>query len=187
MATFKIFRETVLPGTLEPYAIYLIAPASKPNHVELYVTNAAGTAARRIITEADIQAMINTAVASAGSITVVADIAARDAMSPTTSAYVFVRNATGDATVSSGGATYLYDVANTVWVKISEAESLDMAVTWASLQGKPASSPAQIDAAVAASHSHTNKTQLDQIGEDVSGALTYKGARPIIDWSSVGW
>ena len=35
MAIFKIFRETALPGTLQPYSIYIVAPAAKPNYVEI--------------------------------------------------------------------------------------------------------------------------------------------------------
>lgn len=187
MATFKIFRETVLPGTLQGYAIYLIAPAAKPNHVEMYVTNADGSAARRIINEADVQAMITASISAAGSMTIVADIAARNALAPTSTVYVFVRNATGDATVASGGATYLYDPANTSWLKVSEAESLDVVTSWSAITGKPTSSPAAIDSAVATAHTHANKTQLDLVGQDAQGQLTYNGQHPVTDWSSVGW
>ena len=64
MPTVKIHKTTALPGTLEGRAVYLVAPASKPNYVEMYVTNATGSAARRIINSDDIQAMIDAAVAS---------------------------------------------------------------------------------------------------------------------------
>jgi hypothetical protein len=42
MATVKIHKTTALPGTLEGHAVYLVAPASKPNYVEMYVTSADG-------------------------------------------------------------------------------------------------------------------------------------------------
>lgn len=188
MALFKIYRETALPAfPLQPYAIYLIAPAAKPNYVEMYVTNSNGSSARRIINEADIQTMINSAVANVSNIQVVADIAARNALAPTTTKYVYVKNATGDNTVKAGGATYLWDTGTSAWVKISEAESLDLSLTWASISGKPSSTPAQIDTAVSNSHTHANKTQLDKVGEDAQGNLTYGGVIPHTEWDSVGW
>ena len=74
MALLKIYRETALPAfPLQPYAIYLIAPTAKPNYVEMYVTNSDGSAARRIINEADIQSMINSAVSNISNIQVVSD------------------------------------------------------------------------------------------------------------------
>lgn len=187
MATFKIYRETALPGSLQPYAIYIVAPAAKPNYVELYVTNAAGTAARRILNDTDIQAMIDASMASANQIQVLANIAARNALTPTGSWYVYVKDATGDATVTSGGATYLWDTAASTWVKISEAESLDVSLTWAALSGKPSSPVADIDDAVTKRHTHANKTQLDKIGEDVNGDLTYGGNPVATQWNSTGW
>lgn len=59
MATFKIYREVSLPTTLEPYAIYFIAPPSKPNFVEIYVTDSTGTQAKRVIQDTDVQSMID--------------------------------------------------------------------------------------------------------------------------------
>lgn len=76
-----------------------------------------------------------------------------NALNPTRAIYVYVTNATGDSTVASGGATYLFNPTNSTWIKTSEAESMDVSVNWASITGKPTSSAAQIDAAVAASHS----------------------------------
>jgi len=187
MAIFKIYRETVLPGSLQPYAVYLVAPAAKPDYVEMYVTDATGTAARRILNDADVQAMINAASASANAIQVVADIAARDALAPTGSWQVFVRDATGDPTVSAGGAMYLWDTTNSAWVKTAESESLDIALTWSALQGKPSSSVADIDDTVAKRHTHANKTELDKISEDGNGDLMYGGQPVRTHWGSTGW
>lgn len=189
MATVKIFRETALPGTTVADAMYIIAPAGTPNYIELYVTNSSNQI-RRIINAADIAALISAAVAAATELTIVADIAARDALAPTAPRYVFVTNATADSTVASGGATYLFNPTGSVWIKVSEAESLDVNVTWASITGKPTSTPAQIDAAVGASHSHTNKTQLDQIGQNAGGELTYNGVQVKTEWNNgatPGW
>ena len=184
---FQIYRETALPTPLQPASIYIVAPTGVENYVEVYVTNSAGTQARRIINQADVQAMINAAMSAVQEIVVVADITARNALAPTSTRYVYVRNATDDTTVTSGGATYLWDVANTAWVKTSESESLDMVFNWDSLLGKPTSTPAAIDAAVGMAHAHTNKTQLDKIGEDAGGNMTYAGAAVATQWSSNEW
>lgn len=184
---FKIYRETALPTPLQPASIYVVAPTGVENYVEVYVTNSAGTQARRIINQTDVQSMINAAMSAVQEIVVVADIAARNALAPTSTRYVYVRNATADATVASGGATYLYDVANTEWVKTSESESLDVVLSWNALQGKPNSTPTAIDAAVGMAHTHGNKTQLDKIGEDAGGNLTYGGAAVATQWSSNEW
>ncbi len=186
MATFKIFRETTLPGTLQPYAMYVVAPASKPGYIELYVTDAAGTATRRLLTQEDIQALINSSLTAISQIKIVPDIAARNALAPTSTVYVYVQNATGDATVASGGATYLYNVAGSVWIKVSEAESMDVTLNWSALVGKPSSPVADIDDAVAKRHTHANKTELDKIGE-AGGELTYNGVQVKTEWGSTGW
>jgi hypothetical protein len=189
----RIFRETVLPSAqdLQPYSIYLIAPSGTEDYVEMYVTNStiAGQApyARRIINQADIEALVDTKIQAARELVIVDDIAARNALSPTFSQFVFVIDATGDNTVASGGATYLYNTDSTSWVKISEAESLDVVVSWDSITGGPESTPAEIDDAVAKAHTHANKTELDKIGEDDDENLTYNGKLPLTGWSSTTW
>lgn len=185
MPNFKIFRETALPGTPQNDSLYVVAPAGTPDYFELYVTNSSGTI-RRIPTSADVATQINTALASVNELVIVANIAARNALAPTIAKYVFVTDATGDATVATGGATYLYNPANTTWIKISEAEALDAVLNWANIVGKPTSSAAQIDAAVAALHTHSNKTELDQISE-VSGQLAYNGEIVKTQWESTSW
>ncbi|MDD5360409.1 MAG: hypothetical protein PHI79_03425 [Sulfurovaceae bacterium] len=186
MAIFKVYKETALPGTLTPHSIYFIAPASS-SYVEIYVTDSAGTAHRHIPTESDINQMIIDAISNSSSTQIVNDITARDALTPSSPITVFVIDATDDATVASGGATYIYNINTTSWVKISEAESLDLSLTWASITGKPTSSTTDIDDAVSKKHTHTNKTQLDLIGQDTDGNLTYNGSNPFAALSSTGW
>lgn len=71
----------------------------------------------------------------------VADIAARNAMTGLFAGLsVFVTDATGDTTVASGGAFYLYN--GTAWIKTAESESMDLVLQWANIQGKPDSMPA---------------------------------------------
>lgn len=188
MATFKVFKETALPGTLEPHSIYFIAPASDTSLLEIYVTNAAGsTPVRHVLNKAEVQAMIDASIGAANALQIVTDIAARDAIAPTEPTYVFVTDATGDPTVASGGATYLFNPTGSTWIKTSEAESMDVTVSWASITGKPSSSAAAIDGAVANSHTHANKTQLDQIGQNGAGELTYNGTQVKTEWGSTGW
>ena len=186
--SLQIFRETALPAELVPYAIYMIAPSGAANaaYVEMYVTDSSG-AAKRIVNRADISAMIATEIASANALSIVANIADRTALAPTRSEFVFVIDATGDSSVSSGGATYLYNPVNYTWVKINEAESLDVVTNWNSITGRPTSTPNDIDAAVAVMHTHSNKTQLDNIGQDANGLLTYNGVLPLTGWMTVNW
>lgn len=187
MATYQVFKETTLPGTLQANSIYLVAPAAKPDYVEMYVTGASASTVKRIINDVDVQDMIDTSVSTLSQLEVVADIAARNALAPTRNITVLVLNATGDATVASGAATYVYRLATTSWVKISEAESLDLAITWASITGKPTSAVVDIDDAVTKRHTHTNLTQLNKIGEDGNGNLTYNSALPKTAWQSTNW
>lgn len=175
MAQFKIFKETAVPSTLEPNAIYLVGPAGQPDFLEIYVTDSGGSATRRTRTEADIQTQINNSIAAIDTLEVVDDIAARDALNPSVNTQVLVKDATGDNTVASGAATYVYESASDTWTKISEAESLDVALNWSDLIGGPSSSPAAIDAAVADAHTHANMTELNKIGEDGDGCFTYAG------------
>lgn len=186
MAIMQVFRETAVPAVLEPYSIYYIANPATPNHVEVYVTDATGTGQRRVPTVADIDSQIAAALSNVGGGTaVVADITARNALSPGMGSMALVLDASADSTVTAGSATYVYD--GSAWVKISEHESMDVSLTWAALTGKPTSTPTNIDLAVTNSHTHTNKTQLDQIGQDVDGNLTYGGLLPKAPWATTGW
>jgi len=187
MAVVKIHKTTALPTTLEGHAVYLVAPTSKPNYVEMYVTSADGSTARRIINSDDIQAMIDAAVAGASAIEIVADIAARNALTPTNGKHVLVIDASADPTVDSGAASYVWRQATSQWIKLTEYESLDLQLTWANLSGKPTSSPSAIDAAVANSHTHANMTQLTKVGEDSNGDFTYGGQPPRARLETAGW
>jgi|GEM_PF-7056896 len=71
---------------------------------------------------------------------VAATIAARDVLTPTQEGErAFVRNASGDSTVTGGAAEYIWD--GSAWVKIAEAESLDLILDWGNLQNKPDTFP----------------------------------------------
>jgi len=187
MAAFQIFKETALPGTLVANAIYLITHPANANYLEIYVTDNAGTATRRIPTESDIQALINSSITALAAVEVVADIASRDALAPTVNTQVMVLDASADPTVTSGAATYIWDNANSSWEKISEAESMDVALDWNNIINGPSSSAAAIDAAVAATHTHANLTELNKIGEDGDGDLTYSGQNVVMRGGPPAW
>ncbi len=187
MALFRIEKVTALPDPLTANTVYLVAPSSKPNYVEMYVTGTSSSTVKRIINSDDVQAMIDASLAGFSSIQIVADISARNALSPTTPVVVLVLDASADPTVTSGAATYIYNTGTSSWVKISEWESLDLSLTWDAIQGKPSSSPAEIDDAVSKRHTHTNMTQLTKVGEDGSGIFQYNNQYPKIAWDAATW
>lgn len=188
MADFKVFKETAVPGVLVPNSILLVAPEGKPGLLEIYVVDNAGVAVRKAMDDARVQAMIDAAVSGAsGGLVVVDTITQRDAIEAEGALEVLVLDASADATVETGWARYVWMAGTSTWFKLSEGESQDLVLSWAKLTGKPSSSPSAIDAAVAASHTHTNKTQLDKINQDGEGNLTYGGARPKIAWDGVNW
>lgn len=122
---------------------------------------------------------LKSALAGKPAVEIVADLDARDALTDVISGTLcWVEDATADSTVDSGAAAYLAQVnGNTVtWVKVAEAESLDVVLQWANIQGKPTSAVADIDDAVSKRHTHDNKTVLDGITEDeTTGNLVYNG------------
>lgn len=189
MANFFVFKETALPGTLVANAMYIIAPPPPADQafVEFYVTDAAGVVAKRTPSKTDVEAWVAAAVSTANTMEVVADITARDALTMTANGTVLVIDASADPSVATGAATYVYNYANSTFTKISETESMDVILQWANIIGGPTSTPAAIDAAVTATHSHLNKTQLDKIGEDADGDLSYDGAFVRTSWDATSW
>jgi hypothetical protein len=188
MAVIKIHKVTALPASLDGHAVYLVAPSSKPNYVEMYVTNADASVTRRVINSDDIQAMIDASISAAGrGVTIVNTITDRNALTTYNGLYVLVLDATGDSTVTSGSASYVWRDATSSWIKLTEYESLDLQLTWDKISGKPSSTPAQIDSAVANSHTHSNMTQLGKVGEDANGDFTYGGNPPRARLETAGW
>jgi len=175
MSTIKIYKETVVPSTLEANAIYLVGPANDPSALEIYVTNNAGSATRKTPGVAEIQALIDASVAGISGTEIVENIAARDALNLTANTMVLVEDASDDPTVNSGAALYTFKLDSSSFTKISEYESLDVSLTWGSIIGGPSSSPANIDTAVNNSHTHANASELDKFGEDADGDPTYDG------------
>jgi hypothetical protein len=176
--TIKFAKVNVLPITFEPSTIYLVKDADEA-FAKMFISNAAGTAVRRLPNRDDIQTMVNQvvnqAVAGTSHLYVVADIAGRDALTPTVVTQALVIDATGDTSVVSGAATYVFNPTDTSWTKISEHESMDFVLQWANIQGRPTSTAAEIDDAVSKRHSHANLVSLDKVGEDAGGLLQFNG------------
>lgn len=180
-------KVTAIPSgpALEPNAIYIVSTGAP--EAELYVTGTVPTDVRRLPTTADIQAMIDSSVGSGSAFEIVPDISARDALGLSANTLVLVTDASADPAVNAGAATYAYNAATDSFTKISEFESLDVVLQWSNIIGGPTSTPADIDNAVQLRHTHANKTQLDKIGEDANGCLTYDGALPATGWETTGW
>lgn len=181
-ATYQVFKETAVPGTLVPNGIYMITDPNNADFVSVYVANSAGTATRHTPSQADIQALISSAQGNNNFIT--ATIATRDALNPGNGDTAWVQDASADATVDSGSAQYIWN--GSAWEKMGETESLDMSLNWADIVGGPSSTSAQIDAAVSNSHTHANLTQLTKVGEDGGGNFTY-GGQEFVATGAVNW
>jgi hypothetical protein len=188
MALVKFFKVLALPGVLEANAFYLV---ENGNFCESYLTDDAATA-KSIGNSAMIAAvagpLIAAQLAAMNRVEIVADIAARNALaSADYNQLVLVLNATGDATVAAGAASYVFRNSDNSWIKVSEYEGMDVALTWAAITGKPASAVALIDDAVNKRHDHANKAALDKIGDN-AGSMTYDG-QPVgaTNWTATDW
>ena len=184
MTKFAVSKVTALPGTLAPSTLYFVTDADNADLMKVYLSDSTGASVRHLLTKQEVDIAIAAAVSAANTMVRVATITARDALTPAGNLLVLVTDATGDATVASGAASYFWDGA--VWTKVTEFESLDVAQTWAALQNKPTSTVAAIDAAVAASHSHTNKAVLDLLSDN-AGALQYNGAPIATSYTTEAW
>ena len=129
---------------------------------------------------------INDLVTATSSVQIVDTINIRNT-SGNKSKFVFVRDATGDVTVKSGAATYIWDATlgdNGDWRKVCEAESMDIDEY---LEGKLHSHPnlellnsytesnSEIQTTIQLRHTHQNKSYLDKFGETLDGSPTYAG------------
>jgi len=187
MTVLDIKKLTADPGTYAPNTLYFIGPTSSPGELQIILSSNDGTFARHTITKAEVQNMITSAIQATNKIEYAADIAARNALTLTSNTMVYVNDATGDPTVLSGGALYFYKADTQTFIKVAEYESMDVVINWNNIQGKPTSTPSGIDEAVANSHIHANKTQLDLISQDADGNLTYnnnniKAALTTVQW-----
>lgn len=196
MAQLNFHKVASLPVVLQANSIYFVENGTS---AETYVTNSVGEAksvgnTAMINTlidaalDATLDAAINGAIAAANAIEIVADVAARNTLGTTLNrnALILVLDATGDPTVASGGAMYAFNNSNDTYSKVTEYESLDRIITWSEISGKPTSSVAAIDSAVAASHVHANAAVLNALS-DSGGQLLYNGNPVQPTWSTNNW
>ena len=76
--------------------------------------------------------------------------------------------------------------------KVAEYESMDIdfgsiSIAWSQLTGAPTSAVTDIDDAVTKRHTHTNKAIIDELNENGSEYLTYKGNVVGSFWSTLNW
>lgn len=171
----RIERVNTLPNTLAGSTMYVVK-GSDAALADVYFTNNDGTEARHVINKTEIDQMITDSIGDFTNIQIAATIVARNALAPTRNVLALVLDATGDATVNAGAALYVFDAGNATWNKVSEFENLDVTLTWSMLQGRPTSSVADIDDAVAKRHSHANTAELVKVGEGADGVFQYNGA-----------
>lgn len=182
--TLKFMKVNSLPATYDPSTFYLVRNG---NFAETYVTTANGTALS-VGNSSMINNLIDAKLNAMKVLVQVADIAERDSQAATATgnAMYLVTNATADTTVTAGAALYFYNKATNTFTKVSEYESLDIVLQWNNIQGRPASSPAALDDAVAKAHTHSNKATLDALG-DSGGTLTYGGVPVQGSWITTDW
>ena len=188
----RFFKVETLPATLEPNALYYVI---NNDYVETYLSDNNGNA-KSAGNSTMINNLINEALSGWGggvpngsTVEFASNIAERDllATNATTNLMVVVIDASDDPTVDSGSALYGYDLSNETWYKLSEYESMDVVVNWSKIQGRPISTAAQIDSAVSASHSHSNKSVLDKLSESAQNNLLYNGEPIKPQWTQADW
>lgn len=129
MLNIAIANATPALGEIAARTLYL---AKNGSDLELSLSNVDGSELYMVPTRADIATMIGTAInTDAGLIPVVAaDYAALTALVPTLekNTFVFVNDASGDATVDAGSALYFVDADQGTFTKVYEYEGLDVQI-----------------------------------------------------------
>jgi len=186
MAKVLFHKVASLPGTLEANSFYYV---ENGDYAESYITDDAGVA--KAMGNSVMIQEIATEILSGNAFRIVADIAARDAIvTGSTPFMVLVADVTADPTVDLGGALYAWEPGSPgSYLKVAEYESMDITLEWSDIQNGPSSTPAQIDAAVSASHTHSNKTDiLDNLSEDGDDLLTFNGELVgVTQWTTLDW
>jgi hypothetical protein len=171
----KIIKATSLPATKTPNTIYYVPHATDNNLMEVYFSSSDGSSVKKIPNTTEIQSMIDASLASYNETLVTPTITTRDALTLTRNTPVYVLDATGDTTVGSGAALYLWDNTTEEFYKLAEFENMDIVLQWADIQGKPTSAVADIVDAVTKRHVNDNKLVIDKFTEDTEGDVLYNG------------
>lgn len=194
----QVSKVNVLPAAnlREANTMYLVGNTGNADSLEIHMTSSDGAATLHVPTKTEISAMIGGQIASFSNIRVVptyADMASL--VTENRSMVVMVLDATGDATVTVGGAAYVLQATGTVeaptanFYKIYEFEALNenFVLNWSAIVGKPTSSAAAIDNAVSKAHTHANLNTLDGLGENQDGDLTLNGVAVGTVLINAGW
>ena len=191
MSMVKFFKVSTLPGTLEANSLYFVLNSG---YAESYVTDDAGVA-KAIGNSTMIEEVANNLLGGS-SFRVVSNITERNALTTGDTPFlVLVADATTDTTVNAGGALYAWKPdagPSGEFRKVAEYESMDIdfgsiSIAWSQLTGAPTSSVVDIDDAVTKRHVHTNKSIIDELNENGSEYLTYKGNVVGSVWSTLNW
>jgi len=174
MSQLNFHRINSVPAVLQNGSVYF--KKKDASKADLFITGSDGTR-YDVVNDALIDDRIQLALANVNQVEYAADIATRDALNLSSNAIAFVQDASADSHVNAGSAFYFYEKGSSTWFMISEFESMNLSLTWDAIQGKPNSSPAEIDTTVQQSHTHNNSSVLSELGEDnATGHLTYKGS-----------
>lgn len=177
---FIISRVSALPVPLVANTMYIVKAVGSDLAELVFVGNNVANVAKTIsYSQVDqmVQDAAEAAVLAGKSVFVVADIAERNALNPTIPVIAYVKDTSGDPLATTASGTYVYDLGSGVWLPMSSGGA-GTNVNWNDINGRPASSPAQIDTAVASSI-HANRSVLNALG-DSNGKLTY-GGQPVSD------
>ena len=184
MSKFTIVRVTSLPSTITPSTMYILKqPTSQV--AEVYFSNNDGSQLVPGITEQFITDKFTSLLATGmGEIQIVDTINDRNRVTKNGNSLIMVIDATGDEFGSTGTVLYLYRAINASYFRVSvfdenrdgvSSGGTSGPVWWNTIQGKPASTPAQIDDAVSKAHDHSNQATLDRIVVTEDGVLTVDG------------
>lgn len=174
-----IRRVNQLPTNMEANAIYVVKPPGALE-ADLVFTGSDPLVVARTISRVDIEQIVGDAVDASTSITFKQSYGDMLSDRPTSNALIYVADATGDPTSTTVVRVYLYNKETdtfTGFPSTGGGGGPGGDVTWGQILGRPNSTPAQIDQAVAAMHTHANKAVLDLIGENAQQKLTFRGAQ----------
>ena len=194
----QISKVNALPavGSRQANTMYLVGNTEFADSLEIHMTSSDAAATLHVPTKSEITAMIGGQIASFNNIRVVATYADMAALvAENHSMVVMVLDATGDATVTTGGAAYVLQATGTAqapaasYYKIYEFEALNenFVLNWSAIVGKPTSSAAAIDDAVAKAHSHANLALLNGLATNGDGDLTLNGVAVGTVLVNAGW
>lgn len=175
---FVISRVYVLPETLSPNTMYIVKPKGS-DRVTLTFTGNDPSDIGSILSIEDIDARIayfvESAIESNRSVYLFDTLEQLHALEIGFSAFATVKNIfADDPDKLPQQGSYVFDPESNIWVTLATSGGGGSGyIDWSSLINGPVSTPDEIDAAVRDSHTHENKSVLDEI--DVSnGRLTYK-------------